>query len=233
MPIPAAFPVGFDAIVYRCLEKDAALRFQNVAELAAALVPYGSASAAEASEHVRGILHAASASGLPHAGMRGRSTTLGGANGETRPRTWRRARVALTVAGAATVAVVVLGIVAVSGDEGTPPAEPVTATAAPAKVQVPPPVAAPARPSPPLAPIAVAAVPDAGTPAIVAPTPVVAGPRPPEERQQPAPSTGSPRTRRKTPVERAIPATAPAGTPPRPGETKPVPRKPDPLENPD
>jgi eukaryotic-like serine/threonine-protein kinase len=40
-------PVGLEAAILRCLEKDASKRFQNVAELAKSLAPFGSAGAFE------------------------------------------------------------------------------------------------------------------------------------------------------------------------------------------
>ncbi len=39
-PLTVGVPAGLDSIVYRCLEKDQALRFSSVAELAVALAPY-------------------------------------------------------------------------------------------------------------------------------------------------------------------------------------------------
>jgi eukaryotic-like serine/threonine-protein kinase len=47
-PLPkltAAMPAGLDAVVYRCLEKDPARRFQSIADLAVALAPYAQSSA--------------------------------------------------------------------------------------------------------------------------------------------------------------------------------------------
>jgi len=44
-PLSAQLPQGLAAAVYRCLEKDPARRFQNVAELAHALAPYAQSTA--------------------------------------------------------------------------------------------------------------------------------------------------------------------------------------------
>jgi serine/threonine-protein kinase len=47
-PLPkltARMPAGLDAVVYRCLEKDPACRFQSIADLAFALAPYAQSPA--------------------------------------------------------------------------------------------------------------------------------------------------------------------------------------------
>jgi serine/threonine-protein kinase len=43
--LTAAMPAGLDAVIYRCLEKDPARRFQSIAELAVALAPYAQSPA--------------------------------------------------------------------------------------------------------------------------------------------------------------------------------------------
>jgi len=51
-------PRGFDRVVYRCLEKDPAKRFQDVAQLATALAPFGGPRPREQAAHVGRILSA-------------------------------------------------------------------------------------------------------------------------------------------------------------------------------
>jgi serine/threonine protein kinase len=62
-PFPRQFrpdlPEGLQAAMLRCLEKDRARRFGNVAELAAALAPFGSANATRSAERVSKVLSAA------------------------------------------------------------------------------------------------------------------------------------------------------------------------------
>lgn len=53
---PRPIPAGFDALVWRCLEKDPALRFQNVAQLAEALAPFAPASARHTIERIRNLV---------------------------------------------------------------------------------------------------------------------------------------------------------------------------------
>jgi serine/threonine-protein kinase len=52
-------PEGLTQVVLRCLEKDRNRRFANVAELANALVPFGSRAAARSAERVSRVLSAA------------------------------------------------------------------------------------------------------------------------------------------------------------------------------
>jgi serine/threonine-protein kinase len=62
-------PSALDEVILRCLEKDRERRFSNVAELATALVPFGSHFAARSAERSTRVLSAAgiSSSGLPQA----------------------------------------------------------------------------------------------------------------------------------------------------------------------
>jgi eukaryotic-like serine/threonine-protein kinase len=52
----AGAPPGFEAVLFRCFEKRREQRFQNVAELAAALVPFAPARAVVHAERAAGIL---------------------------------------------------------------------------------------------------------------------------------------------------------------------------------
>jgi serine/threonine-protein kinase len=57
-PLPAglAVPPGLEAVIFRCLEKDRERRVQDVAELAAALLPFASESARVHVERIQGML---------------------------------------------------------------------------------------------------------------------------------------------------------------------------------
>jgi eukaryotic-like serine/threonine-protein kinase len=52
-------PAGLDAAVFKCLEKDRSRRYQNVAELALALLPFGSKQARASVDRITGIIQAA------------------------------------------------------------------------------------------------------------------------------------------------------------------------------
>jgi serine/threonine-protein kinase len=56
---------GLEAVVLKCLEKDRAHRFRNVAELAVGLAPFAPPRAAAAVERIAGTIHAAGLSGAP------------------------------------------------------------------------------------------------------------------------------------------------------------------------
>jgi serine/threonine-protein kinase len=57
----ADVPPGLESVVLQCLEKDASLRFANVAELAADLAAFGSPAAAVSAERIKRILDGAHA----------------------------------------------------------------------------------------------------------------------------------------------------------------------------
>jgi hypothetical protein len=60
---PQPIPPAFEAIVWRCLQKDPALRFQNVAQLAEALAPFAPASAAATVGRIRNVIDRGSGGG--------------------------------------------------------------------------------------------------------------------------------------------------------------------------
>lgn len=65
---PQPVPPAFEAIVWRCLQKDPALRFQNVAQLADALAPFAPASARATVERIRKLVdQKGSAGAVPEA----------------------------------------------------------------------------------------------------------------------------------------------------------------------
>jgi serine/threonine-protein kinase len=96
-------PIGLEAIVFRCLEKDPHQRFPNVAELAMALLPFGPERAKASVERISGVMQAAGLALAPPlppsplgAGMPGSATV----RPITRTTVGRsRAKVAATVMG--------------------------------------------------------------------------------------------------------------------------------------
>jgi hypothetical protein len=174
-PLPAGLPRAFVEIVDRCLEKEPARRFPDVAALAHALAPFV-AGGQEAAVGVARTLHGAGVD-LPTGQLViGTPTTLRSASGiaEAAP---RRSRAGAIVAGAVAGAVIIGGaLIALSGDRGraaAPAAAPVAAPApVPTPVAVPAPVPAPTpvpAPAPTPAPVAASVSVDAGV-EVAAPT---------------------------------------------------------------
>jgi serine/threonine-protein kinase len=154
-------------VIARCLEKDPAKRFQDVAQLAAALAPFAGVAGESLAAAVARVLHGARVSlpSVPQPGMQSTPTTLRGANGvitgaPMAARTWKLpAAIGLGFATAA-----IAGFVAFRGNgPGTtssaaaPPESPDSTIAAPVPAPMPP----PPPPTPAAAPIV--------TPPVVAP----------------------------------------------------------------
>ena len=160
-PLPqltVPLPPGLDAIVYRCLEKDATRRFQNVAELAHALAPYAlsDTQAAISVQRTRSIIGLESHRGATDPGPARRAippSTLSGAVGArtTPPAPSRRWPI---FAGLGALAVIIaIAVIASSGGGGAaggkptslqPAAQPQGQGAAAAPPVTAPPPAAPA-----------------------------------------------------------------------------------------
>jgi hypothetical protein len=174
-PFPPLEHLGpFEHVIARCLEKDPARRFQDLAELAAALAPFAEAGGPDLARAVTRVLRGAGAlagSGPPQIQHRGASTptTLRGASGvvtaaqpaaSVRP-LWRSPMVLGIGAAAAVLGVVV----ALSGARSTgTPASVSPATTRPVQ-------AAPAQPPDPL-PSNVTITPiEIPAPPVLAPTP--------------------------------------------------------------
>src|SRR4051812_19143532 len=123
-PLPrltVALPGDLDAIVYRCLEKDPARRFQNIAELAHALAPYAQSEtqAAISVQRTANIVGTSPSRPAldPGTGQRNVPSTISGAVGaRTMPPARRRWPVFATI-GTVVVAVVVIAVVASSGGD--------------------------------------------------------------------------------------------------------------------
>jgi eukaryotic-like serine/threonine-protein kinase len=213
-PLPrmtVQLPGELDAIVYRCLEKDPARRFQNIAELAQALAPYAQSEtqAAISVQRTSSIIGTSPSRPAinPGTGQRQVPSTISGAVGaRTVPPGRRRWPIFATI-GVTLVAIVGIAVVATTGGSGgsktdAPAARPdskaasepgpaTTPAAQPPPAQpaatTPPPPAQPAATTPPAqAPVA-ATPPDA---AVAAPpaTPATATTQPSDTHAAPASS---------------------------------------------
>ncbi|HEY1816748.1 MAG TPA: serine/threonine-protein kinase [Kofleriaceae bacterium] len=176
-------PPGFDAIVYRCLEKDPSYRFQDVAQLARALSQFGGPRGSEIASAVARVLHIPEVA-LPGPNVVGTPTTLSSATGATTTRTPSRKGLFAALAGLVLVGGGVAAV-ALTGGRSTEQATPTpTSASAPVPVAVPAPVAVPVAVPAPAAvavPAAVAApapvpvaVPVAAPAPVAAPVPVTA-----------------------------------------------------------
>jgi serine/threonine protein kinase len=207
----AEIPPELDAAVLRCLQKDVALRFQNVGDMAHALQPFAPEEARDFAKRITSVL--AAGTWPPREALSGPVITAatkvatGNAWGNTRGAGASRRRLTWIGAGAAACAVVAIAVVVLRHGPATPPAasavDPGVASAAPLPSAQAPALAislAPVDPAPsstatptPSAPAVVAAVtapgapprPRPGTPA--APAHSVAAPSP-APAPPPAPS---------------------------------------------
>ncbi|HEU4726533.1 MAG TPA: serine/threonine-protein kinase, partial [Kofleriaceae bacterium] len=208
-------PGELDAIVYRCLEKDPANRFQNVAELAQALASYAQSDtqAAISVQRTRSIvgLEAQRSSVEPGPARRAIPSTISGAAGSrTSPPAGGR-RWPMFAALGVVVGVIAIAIVASSGGKAGPASD-----GKRPEVLVPgvaPPAAAPSP-----APAPVAATPPAATPPAAMPAATAATPPAPPPAAAPAPSAPVPGSVATTP-----PASAPAAHAARPDTPAPDP----------
>ncbi|AUX36409.1 protein kinase [Sorangium cellulosum] len=162
-PLLSAFrsdvPAALEAAILQCLERDPALRFQNVAELAAAIAPYGSASALASAERIARTLGAPAAppvatptpsDGPPGAAPLSPSARLTFAReiAHDVPR-WLRALVAFSAAAGVAIVVTLMRTVPMQSEAPAPPAASVAAAAAPAPTgdeQIPAPQSIPSLP---------------------------------------------------------------------------------------
>jgi serine/threonine-protein kinase len=201
-PLPrmtVALPGDLESIVYRCLEKDPARRFQNVAELAQMLAPYAASQtqAAISIQRTRSIIGLENRRGGTDTGPVRQAippSTLSGAVG-AHTTTGGGRRWPIFAGLGVLLAVVAVAVVASRGggdaSDGKKPDGATTITQ---------PAAQPARPQPPPA-----ASPPAPPPAPAVTTPVTT---------QPAPATPPPAAATTTP-----PAAPAAATPPPPTTT--------------
>ncbi|HEX3760050.1 MAG TPA: serine/threonine-protein kinase [Kofleriaceae bacterium] len=237
-PFPDRQHAGFEAVVWRCLEKDPDRRFSSVHALAVALSPFAPPHALPLVERIGRVLQGRT-DGPPAATVATTRSpeTLREMSGErmrrtaAAPRTRRLIGVLATVGALAAVGItaIVLGVGRGGGaaEPATLPAaeHPVTppvAASAPAPVVASPPPAP--QPEPAIAP-AVAAEPPPPVPAEPPPPGPPTRPRNKEHHRRPSSATAS----------KPMPAAPPAATP-APADTPPPVRPPaarDPLASPD
>ncbi|HEX2689055.1 MAG TPA: serine/threonine-protein kinase [Kofleriaceae bacterium] len=141
-------PLGFDAIIYRCLEKDPARRFPDAAALAGALVPFGPVSAAASATGIARVLDVPPrpepGPGSYH-GSHATPTTLGLASSSHTAAGSSRRRLAWAGAGL-TVAAAVATVVLARGSHGDAAGAGAGNTPAPITAPVAPPITPPAAP---------------------------------------------------------------------------------------
>jgi serine/threonine-protein kinase len=206
-------PPELEAVVMRCLEKDVAKRYPDVAGLARGLAPFGAPEMTAAAERIArlvrahgapstetrdaestGPVAAAAVSGMAHTAA---SFTTSDALPARRP---AKARWAVGGGLVALVAAVALGLVATRGRRLEPPASPITPVVA---APVPSPASPPPEPSAVL-PSAVASVAPSAAPPSASSAPVPQAP--PATAQSPSPPRSQPRARPAAPPSSAKPA---------------------------
>jgi len=138
LQLPMA-PAGFERVIDCCLEKEAAQRFGNVAELAAALVPYGPPSAADAALRIARVLQVTPSLTMPRPGTAGTAapTTLSSATGQPTgltPPPPRGSRFALVAGVGIVLAGVAVAAVMIGRSPAPAPAPAPTPAAAPPPV---------------------------------------------------------------------------------------------------
>jgi serine/threonine-protein kinase len=192
-------PAGLEAVISKCLEKDRARRYRNVAELALALAPFAPKRAKGTIERISGIIQAAglsqSALALPPS-PRSADTQLSAGTlppvGRTTAGTSNR-KMALAIgggAGALLAALVVVGVLTFGRPAARPDTYRPTATEpapAPEPSPTPAPAVTPARPADTVALDAGLVVP----PPAVPPVPAVPAPVPPPLANEPPPDQGA------------------------------------------
>ncbi|MEO7731862.1 MAG: serine/threonine-protein kinase [Kofleriaceae bacterium] len=195
MTVP--LPGDLSAIVYRCLEKDPARRFQNVAELAQALAPYARSEtqASISVQRTRSIVglenHRAPVEPGPARRAIPPSTISGAAGANTMPPPTGRKRWPIVAALGALAGVVIIAVVSSRGGAGDPSKSSAAAprdTATTAPAPPPPPPAATTPPAPP----AVATTPAAAPPAATTPVATAPATTPPATAPAAAPLTPPP-----------------------------------------
>jgi len=224
-PLPkltVRLPGDLDAVIYRCLEKDPARRFQNTAELAQALARYAQSEtqAAISVQRTRAIAGEAPRVAIePGSGAHPPSTISGAANARTMPRGGRRWP---SMVGAGVLLAVI--VVAIAGSRGggskdqvpsaqpetTPKPAPEPAPGAATQSARPPNATMPATPpspnAPTLAPPPVAVQSPApaasapAAPALATPTPATPAQVPPAATPQAAPPQSAPASSESTEV---------------------------------
>jgi serine/threonine protein kinase len=164
-PLGVYSPPGFEQVIGHCLEKEPNARFQNVAELAYALAPFGGPYAAELASAIGRVLDVADRPLeviAPVPSVDTMTAASGVTSGERRLR-WRWSIAAL----AAVVVVlsgVVLGVTETGGDDSSSSVAPASAIVAPMQAPPSPPEPPPVAPAPTVPPPEPAPAPIAETP---------------------------------------------------------------------
>jgi serine/threonine-protein kinase len=216
-------PPALDALVMRCLEKEASKRFPDVAHLAQALAPFGSLEVRASADRIGRVVRAklpssvdlaaeVSSTSVVHAPPPAVASQTAAAFGKTElsfvPR--RSRALPLVASGAALAVAAVAGIVLLRG----PAPVPAAATSGPASPVVtspsPPPIAADPAPAPAPAPVPAPAPAPASASAIAPPAP---SPVEPPSRPHAKPKPASPVAAASAPAPAAPAAPAkPAAT---------------------
>jgi eukaryotic-like serine/threonine-protein kinase len=121
-PLGGAHARGFEQIVYRCLEKDPARRFQDVAQLATALAPFGAPVTRQRALGVGRVLASAARNAASSSSVQATAaapTTRGGAASSYEPARPERRRWAVLIGAVVALAVAAVGVAALR-DEGEP-----------------------------------------------------------------------------------------------------------------
>jgi serine/threonine-protein kinase len=157
-------PPGFERVVHRCLEKDPARRFQDVAQLATALAAFGGPTLRERALGVTRVLSAAPGASVsaPAIAVAAAPTTLGSSAAGLERAPVDRRRWGIVLAGLLVGVLAAVAFVKLRGSDA--PVEPISAPSPPPPM--PPDAAIPSAASTPTPPPADAAVPvDAALPA--------------------------------------------------------------------
>jgi serine/threonine-protein kinase len=163
-------PAELEAVILKCLEKDRARRYRNVAELAQELAPFAPESSGARVDHIRRVIEAGGASVRPPAPSRGSFDPTAGDSAllptDAPPAPRRRATLILVTVASLVVAagLGLVGLLFASGRQGEhapvgPPAAPSASESAPAPVSVAPLAASPSAWSQPEAPPTASAAP--------------------------------------------------------------------------
>jgi serine/threonine-protein kinase len=114
-----AAPAGFERVVYRCLEKDPARRFQDVGQLATALASHGGPTVRERALGVTRVLSVAPSASLPAATTPAAAvpTTLGSSAASLQTAPIRRGRWGILLGAVVALALGGLAVVKLRGEE--------------------------------------------------------------------------------------------------------------------